>query len=203
MKRALAVFGVLLVAIGVTIATQVPAVAQSGPAASAMPSTGLLDGQSVTLTESGFLSVASEGGTFVPSAFECQGGVFPASSLVVISDVALVQQALNQSCVPLGEFALGADTLVVGAARQFTTTNGIAVDCGTAPGACALVVGGAATGQFLGIGIAAAPITFAPPTPRTKDDCKNGGWRQLADGAGRPFANQGQCVSWAVHHTGA
>ena len=32
--------------------------------------------------------------------------------------------------------------------------------------------------------------------PRTKDDCKNGGWRSLTDDQDRPFKNQGDCVSF-------
>lgn len=201
MRRTFAVLGVIALSVAATLAWQSAALAQTSPTATATPNTGLVDGQSVTLGESGFLSLSGEPGTFVPFAFECQGGVFPASSLIDISDLALVQQALNQSCVQIGEFDVGADTLVVAVAREFTTTNGVVVNCGVTPGACALVVGGAAEGAFVGIGIAAAPITFAPPTPRTTDDCKNGGWRNLADGTGHPFTNQGQCVSWAVHHT--
>jgi hypothetical protein len=35
-----------------------------------------------------------------------------------------------------------------------------------------------------------------PRTPSTKDECKNDGWRDLVDSEGRPFPNQGQCVSF-------
>jgi hypothetical protein len=36
-----------------------------------------------------------------------------------------------------------------------------------------------------------------PPTPTNKDQCKDGGYRNFTDPrTGRPFANQGQCVSW-------
>jgi len=37
-----------------------------------------------------------------------------------------------------------------------------------------------------------------PPTPQSKDDCKNGGWQHLADASGDPFPNQGQCVRTTV-----
>lgn len=37
-----------------------------------------------------------------------------------------------------------------------------------------------------------------PPTPTTKEQCKNGGWRELADGSGTPFKNQGDCVSFVA-----
>jgi hypothetical protein len=39
-----------------------------------------------------------------------------------------------------------------------------------------------------------------PRTPSTKDECKNGGWRDLVDSEGRPFPNQGQCVSFVERH---
>ncbi len=35
-------------------------------------------------------------------------------------------------------------------------------------------------------------------TPQSKDDCKNGGWQHLADAQGRPFKNQGDCVSYVA-----
>ena len=35
--------------------------------------------------------------------------------------------------------------------------------------------------------------------PASKDDCKNGGWRNFQDPS---FKNQGQCVSWVVSHRG-
>jgi hypothetical protein len=39
--------------------------------------------------------------------------------------------------------------------------------------------------------------TAAPPSsaPTSRDDCKHGGWRTLVDPDGRPFRNQGDCVS--------
>jgi hypothetical protein len=49
-------------------------------------------------------------------------------------------------------------------------------------------------------GTVAGTIHIPPPTPATRDDCKNGGWRNLGDEAGTPFRNQGDCVAWAIHH---
>jgi hypothetical protein len=34
--------------------------------------------------------------------------------------------------------------------------------------------------------------------PTSKDDCKDGGWRNLTDDTGRPFKNQGDCVSFVA-----
>ena len=47
------------------------------------------------------------------------------------------------------------------------------------------------------------PVTFVGATPATADDCKNGGWQNLADDQDQPFHNQGQCVSFAVHASNA
>jgi hypothetical protein len=33
-----------------------------------------------------------------------------------------------------------------------------------------------------------------PAIPRTADDCRNGGWRELVDDTGHPFTNQGDCI---------
>ena len=36
------------------------------------------------------------------------------------------------------------------------------------------------------------------PTPTSKDQCKNGGWTNYVDASGRPFKNQGDCVSYVA-----
>jgi hypothetical protein len=33
----------------------------------------------------------------------------------------------------------------------------------------------------------------------SKDQCKDGGWRDFTDDEGRPFANQGQCIAFVEH----
>ena len=47
-------------------------------------------------------------------------------------------------------------------------------------------------------GTVAGTLTVPPGTPDDADDCKQGGWRELVDDQGRPFANQGSCVAWVV-----
>jgi hypothetical protein len=42
-----------------------------------------------------------------------------------------------------------------------------------------------------------AVYTYETPQPSSKDDCKDGGWMNLADDDGNPFKNQGDCVSYA------
>jgi hypothetical protein len=36
--------------------------------------------------------------------------------------------------------------------------------------------------------------------PFDKGDCKHDGWRTLVDDHDSPFKNQGDCVSWTLHH---
>lgn len=43
-------------------------------------------------------------------------------------------------------------------------------------------------------------ITPAPLSPRTKDDCKDGGYQKFGPPAG-PFKNQGQCVKHVNEHS--
>ena len=40
------------------------------------------------------------------------------------------------------------------------------------------------------------------PPPTTKDQCKGKGWTNYADASGRPFKNQGDCVSYVATHAG-
>ena len=46
------------------------------------------------------------------------------------------------------------------------------------------------------VGIA---ITPAPQAPKSKEQCKHGGYKKFGPPAG-PFKNQGQCVSYVEHH---
>lgn len=39
-------------------------------------------------------------------------------------------------------------------------------------------------------------VRLEPATPTALADCKKGGWKQLHDGQGRHFKNQGDCVSY-------
>jgi hypothetical protein len=48
-------------------------------------------------------------------------------------------------------------------------------------------------------GSVSGTVTTAASTPTSADDCKAGGWRELVDDTGAPFANQGACVSWVNH----
>jgi hypothetical protein len=54
----------------------------------------------------------------------------------------------------------------------------------------------AATGGLCSHGIA---ITPAPIAPKSKDDCKDGGYKKFGPPAG-PFENQGQCIKYVNEH---
>jgi hypothetical protein len=45
-------------------------------------------------------------------------------------------------------------------------------------------------------------VVGSPTSASSKDDCKNNGWQSLLDSNGKPFKNQGQCVSSANHSNG-
>jgi hypothetical protein len=62
-------------------------------------------------------------------------------------------------------------------------------DIRLAPEECALAPTGPSLFSYAADGIT---VVDAPPLPTSKDQCKNGGWRNFADA----FKNQGQCVAF-------
>jgi len=50
----------------------------------------------------------------------------------------------------------------------------------------------------------AIPIALAPAasaaTPAPIQGCLNSGWQTFTDASGKPFANQGLCIAFAIHH---
>ena len=170
-----------------------PAGAETTPAVTVAPATGLVDGQSVAVTAAGFLAVSSSGGTFVPAAFQC-APVFPMSAVFVfVTAQQVVGPLLNHNCTPLGQFPVTHSTTtsrVVSVSRAFTSGDGTAIACGMAPGDCSVVVVGLQPGFAA---LASASISFAA-TPTRKAECRHGGWRRLVDAHGMPFANQRRCI---------
>jgi hypothetical protein len=63
--------------------------------------------------------------------------------------------------------------------------------CGLSPGSYSATISFTNTSTGLGNTTRAATLTV---NPGTKDDCKNGGWKNFICAPG-PFRNQGQCVS--------
>ena len=53
---------------------------------------------------------------------------------------------------------------------------------------------------FFQAGVDDVRIASTARTPTSKQACKKGGWRNLANDQGQPFRNQGQCVSFVVAH---
>ena len=188
--RRIAATGLLAALACAVVATD--AGAATAPAVTVTPSTGLVDGQSVHVVADGFLSAASSGGTFVPSAFEC-ASVFPASAVVDLDTAThVISPLLTQYCTALGSFPVtqsSTSSRDVAVVRAFTPSGGSPVTC-AAPGACTIVVVGV---QPPFGALASVPISFAA-TPPSKAACTGGGWRQYVDARGGRLRNQGQCI---------
>lgn len=62
-------------------------------------------------------------------------------------------------------------------------------------------LGGSVGGSFTDV-VINSPLDMATYSLFDKQDCKNGGWASIEDPDNPPnfFQNQGQCVSYAVHH---
>jgi hypothetical protein len=159
--------------------------AQEEPAIAVTPSTGLQDGQLVTVSGTGFSSVAAI------AALECPPQ-FAGRTTFTITEV-----LANCAFISTGTIGAPAGNLTVTVPVQevFTpSSGGASYDC-TVRNDCLLLVAG--LGGSIGLVGATAPISFGSPVPQSKADCKNGGWRSLDNDQGQPFRNQGQCVSYA------
>jgi hypothetical protein len=171
--------------------------AQEVPTITVTPNSGLVDGQLVSLTGAGYLHLN------LVAALEC-----PADFVAGRFDFEVTE--LLNSCTFLREplaaaFSRDQAGNLTGTAmvqEVFTSEEGLGrppttYDCAVSNDCVVLVGGLTETIQFRG---AAAPISFGAATPTSKADCKNGGWRDLANDQGQPFRNQGQCVSFVVAH---
>lgn len=141
------------------------------------PSARLVDGQSVLVSGDGF----------------------PASALTGVAQCS-ADGAGPSDCGPLvllDTDADGAFTTTLELSEVLTTPAGQTIDCAS-ESAC--VVAAANAGNIAAT-LTKAPISFGPPSPQAKSECRSGGWRGLSDGEGRPFRNQGRCVAWVVFNT--
>jgi hypothetical protein len=144
---------------------------QAGPSVTVTPDTGLVDGQTVTVQGSGFDPLTTSIGVA-----QCPvGGTFA--------------DCIGQKIIP----ASGGSFSTTFTVQRFALT----VDCASVArrcfiGASNLDPAPSFRDQAFG------PLTFAGAAPETKDDCKNGGWRNLADDQHRSFKNQGDCVSFVA-----
>ncbi len=62
-------------------------------------------------------------------------------------------------------------------------------------------LGGSLGGSFTDV-VINSPLDMATYTFFDHHECFEGGWTELGTNEGVPFENQGQCVSYAVHHGG-
>jgi hypothetical protein len=200
MKPAVRVIIILVVALSAMLIAPSASAAADGPSLTVTPDTDLVDQQTVTVTSNGLIAIIAFPGEIVPTLHECEPE-FPASAVFPIdfgNDV--VSPMLQQHCVSLGSFPPTGSLVTsrtVAVLRAFTTTNGVAVQCGISHGDCLFVAAGAVSGFA---GLSSAPISFAPLTPRSFADCMHGRWRNVTDAQGRPFKNQGRCISYVLHH---
>jgi hypothetical protein len=156
------------------------------------PSTGLTDGQTVTVA----------GTDFTPSSASIVGSMCSAEVVERATTTSDRGGYLNDGCgsdsflTPVpdsgGNFTVPMTVFV----SQPNFTGGNPLEC-SAPDSCfALFIDYSASGAP----VAVAALAFGPPTPQSKAECKNGGWRNLANQQGQPFRNQGLCVSFVVAH---
>ena len=156
------------------------------------PSTGLDEGDIVTVAGGPFPELEA---TLI---FQCAEPVDTSQSFSVID------QCSFRDPRPLSATFDGQGTLApvpFTVQEVITTQGGGTYDCTLEGNACSIVVAGFFVGpadpDFFAV---KAPISFGPLTPQSKADCKNGGWRNLANDLGQPFGNQGQCVRHVVAH---
>ena len=152
------------------------AVSQVGPSATVTPDTGLVDGQTVTVQGSGF----------DPSTLDIGVAQCPA-------EATSAADCVGHKVVPAsgGSFST---TFVV---QRLV----LGVDCASVAGRC-FVGSSNLNGLPAFTQQVKVPVTFVGAIPATKEDCKNGGWRNLADDQGQPFPNHGQCMSFVNHAAG-
>jgi hypothetical protein len=189
-----------LVALLTLITFATPAHA-AGPSLTVTPNVGLLDGQAVVVTGTGFQPGQFVVVTICPTE---QLGVYPPDSVEAALYLSTVCAFGNNS----SSTHAGADGTFVApftVTRNNTTTSpgppfppaGPAFQCGLAPADCVILAGGF-VGTFVN---ASAPISFASE-PTLIQDCQHGGWRHHVDDRDLPFKNQGNCVRFVLNHTG-
>jgi hypothetical protein len=98
---------------------------------------------------------------------------------------------------PAGGFStsLTVSKTFTGTVLSPTGTGGTAtVDCSVA-GSC-FVVGSQGHLYSTEFVFDLEPLTFGKPVPVSRDECRNGGWRDLVDANQQPFKNQGACIAY-------
>jgi hypothetical protein len=170
----------------VVLGSATAAGARTSPTINVTPSTGLTDGQVVSVTGTGLESAVA------PGVLQCSAPVDP-TSLSSVLQFCDADPFVHPTVDAAGNYTASiavSEVILIGFGR------GPNVDC--TANDCVILAGGlGGTTGFIGV---VAPISFGLPTPVTKDDCKRGGWRNFADDNGQPFRNQGDCMSFVAHH---
>jgi hypothetical protein len=162
-----------------------PAGAQSSPSLTVTPSSALVDEQTVTLRGAGW-----EPGARI-SFYQCIGNPALPGTFFDVDNCGPVDGPRPVAIADeTGSFAA---TYVVLEAFDFIGRGGGAScrDLDSATQSCAILAL-----DLENLAGTYALISFGPPVPMSFRDCRNGQWRNHADGAGRPFPNQGRCVSY-------
>ena len=152
------------------------------PQFAVVPDTDLAETQSVSLSGSGFTP------GFDVTLAQCMdegSGVF---DQILLAEVC---GGVSFDTVPGadGRFTVSYDVL---RSRPTVFAPGT-VTCGEAPSDCFVLAWQQTTGARV-----EAPISFGPPTPKATSDCRNGGWRDVADDLGQPFRTEGQCLRFVA-----
>jgi hypothetical protein len=190
--------GACLAALGALLLMRVflpqGAQAQEQPSITVTPNTGLVDGQTVTVTGEAFPPIAPASAVVAQCA-----------EPVVLTDVSSVVSRCDLS----GQPSFDAEGNLVPTSftvhEVFTSAGGplpggaTTYDCTIRNDCSVAIVGFLQPVQATLVG-AKAPISFGPNVPATKGQCKNGGWRNLANDQGQPFRNQGVCLGYVVAH---
>jgi hypothetical protein len=198
LRAALAVVATVIL---VTVFMPGGSLAQEAPSITVSPNTGLVDGQVIAVRGTGFVPDQPGSSGVVTIVLVCPSFVLDFEPFGPDDLFGLV----NVCGVLAGEAstdAAGVLSSTLQVARVMPArVGGGTVNCGAAPNDCIVFAGSVRlsprTGPFL-LRYATAFISFGPPTPQSKAECKNGGWRNLANDQGQAFRNQGQCVSYVV-----
>ena len=173
------------------------AAAADSPSVTVTPWTGLTDGQVVTVSGTGF-PTEGPGFPLPPTAFvqACSSDILDGPQPVSINDALdkCGPPEPNVDTSPNGTF-----TTTLAVQSEFVSFTGTTVSCAV-PGGCAVTAAFWALDSS-GLFFVGQVISFGPPTPTSKADCKNGGHKNVVDGQGQPFRNQGQCIDWVNHNT--
>jgi hypothetical protein len=200
LRAVLAVVGAVLL---VTVFMPRGAQAQEAPTITVSPNNGLVDGQVIAVSGTGFVPDEPGSSGVVTIVLVCPSLVldfepFDSNDLFALVNVCgvLAGEASTDAAGVLSS------TLQVARVMPARIGGGI-VECGEAPNDCLVFVSSVRLNERTNPAIlryATAFISFGAPTPQSKAACKNGGWASLANDQGQPFRNEGRCVSFVVAH---